>query len=293
VTKRIAFLAAEGLSRLSSPRRDSIAQYDKELDALEPAFAAEGLELVETEWRRWDGAGADGVLVLAAWDYQDDAEGFLSLLRRLGAQGVPVFNPPDLVAWNIRKTYLRELADRGVRTVPTLWPEAPSAADVEAAFAQFGCEEVVLKRQVGAGAKGQRRIRRGEARLEGGLLDRPGMIQPFLPMIVEEGEWSFLFVEGELSHVVVKRAAPGDYRIQPRYGGVSQAVEPIAVDLAAAKAVLGKLDAPPLYARVDMVRADDGALMLMELELIEPYLFPDDGPRIGAMLARALKRRLG
>lgn len=293
MAKRIAFLSADGLSRLSNPRRDSIIQYDPELDLLQPAFAAEGLELFEAEWKSWDRQGADAVLVLAAWDYQDDAEGFLAMLRELEARGVKVFNPPDLIAWNIRKTYLRELADRGVPTVPTLWPDEPRAEDVAAAFAAFGAGEVVLKRQVGAGAKGQMRIRQGEALPAGPLLDRPGMIQPFLPSIVDEGEFSFLFVEGVLSHVVLKRAAPGDYRIQPRYGGVSRAVKPVAADMEAALAVFGKLPEAPLYARVDMARGTDGNLALMELELIEPFLFPVDGPQIGAMLARAVKRRLG
>jgi len=293
VAKRIAFLSAEGLSRLSSPRRNSIIQYDPELDVLQPAFAAGGMKLFEAEWKSWDRQGADAVLALTAWDYQDDADGFLAMLRELETRGVKVFNPPELIAWNIRKTYLRELAEKGLPTVPTLWPEPPSASDVAEAFGRFGCEEVVLKRQVGAGAKGQMRIRRGEDLADGPLLDRPGMIQPFMPSIVEEGEFSFLFVDRVLSHVVVKRAAPGDYRIQPRYGGVSRAITPEARDMAAAQEVFSVLEEAPLYARVDMARGSDGALVLMELELIEPFLFPVDGPQIGAMLAKGVKRRLG
>ena len=56
--------------------------------------------------------------------------------------------------------------------------------------------------------------------------------------------------------------------------------------------VLTALDAPPLYARVDMVRGAGGELLLMELEVIEPFLFPKDGPQIGAMLGAALARKL-
>jgi hypothetical protein len=42
-----------------------------------------------------------------------------------------------------------------------------------------------------------------------------------------------------------------------------------------------------------MVRGADGTLLLMELEVIEPYLYPKDGPQIGAMLGKALRRRIG
>ena len=36
----------------------------------------------------------------------------------------------------------------------------------------------------------------------------------------------------------------------------------------------------------------DGQLVLMELEAIEPYLYPVEGPRLGEMLAEAIAERL-
>jgi hypothetical protein len=157
---------------------------------------------------------------------------------------------------------------------------------------QFGADDVVLKRQVGGGARGQTRYSRASAPRSGSVLDRPAMIQPFIVSIATEGEYSFLFVEDEFSHALVKRAAPGDYRIQEAYGGKSTAIEPTSRDLRQACAVLEALEERPLYARVDMVRAPEGHLMLMELEVIEPYLYPVNGPGIGAMLGKALARRL-
>jgi glutathione synthase/RimK-type ligase-like ATP-grasp enzyme len=123
-------------------------------------------------------------------------------------------------------------------------------------------------------------------------MDRPGMIQPLIKSIRTEGEFSFLFIDGDFSHALIKRAKSGDYRIQEAYGGASQRIDPAPADEDAARAVLEVLDEQPLYARVDMVRGDDGRLLLMELEVIEPYLFPKDGPGIGEMLGKALKRRL-
>lgn len=290
---RIALLTAGNLVPDAPNRRADAWLFDVEYRMLAEAFAAEGLTLEARRWSDEDlGPGLAGALALTAWDYQDGADAFLATLDRLQASVVPVFNPPELVRWNIRKTYLRELAEKGVATIPTLWPEKPARADVEAAFDAFGCDRVVLKRQVGAGARAQQSFRRGEAIAEGELLDRPGMIQPFIRAIAEEGELSFLFVDGEFSHALVKRAAAGDYRIQAAYGGVSETLDAREEDRRQARAVLDALREPPFYARIDMVRGEDGKLLLMELEAIEPYLFPEQGPQIAPMLAKALRKRL-
>ena len=49
---------------------------------------------------------------------------------------------------------------------------------------------------------------------------------------------------------------------------------------------------PPLYARVDMVRLESGKLAVIEAELIEPYLYPQQGLEFGARLADAVMVRL-
>jgi len=41
-----------------------------------------------------------------------------------------------------------------------------------------------------------------------------------------------------------------------------------------------------------MLRQPDGNLALMELELIEPYLYPEQGPGMGERFADALVRLL-
>ena len=68
------------------------------------------------------------------------------------------------------------------------------------------------------------------------------------------------------------------------------ALAPSPADRAAAEAVLALLPfgAAPLYARIDMVRLADGHLAVIEAELIEPYLYPRQGPGFGAMLAEAV-----
>ena len=292
----IALLIAANLASQAPDRRSDAHLFDVQLDILRRGFAPHGLELTPVKWTDpgvdWTRFGA--VLVNTAWDYQDRHEAFLAALDRIAGLGVPVFNEPATVRWNIRKTYLREIEAKGVAVIPTLWPEAPTMADVAEAMRVFGADDVVLKRQVGGGARAQVRYSRGDVAgdLATSIMDRPGMIQPFVPAIASEGEFSFLFIDGEFSHVVLKRPKAGEYRIQEAYGGKSMPVEAAAADRAAAQAVLDVLETMPLYARVDMVRGADGGLMLMELEVLEPYLFPEDGPHIGAMLGKALARRL-
>ncbi len=294
MTRRVALLIAANLASDAPDRRADASLFDHERRVLEAAFSPFGLAL---ETMRWTDDGVDwscfdAALVLACWDYQDDDAAFLARLARIELAGCRVFNPPELVRWNIRKTYLRELGARGVRIVPTLWCETPVTKDIREAFDLFGCDEVVLKRQVGAGARGQARYSRKSVPADGPVLDRPGMIQPLVSSVVGDGEYSFLFIDGVFSHALIKRPAAGDYRIQAAYGGRSEKIDPTEADLTEACAVLRALAEPPLYARVDMARGEDGRLMLMELEAIEPFLFPNEGPQVGDMLAAAIAKRL-
>ena len=263
--------------------------------ALPPAFAAWGMELVEIDWRAplTDFDGMAAALIGTPWDYFDRAGEFLDRLEALDARGVPVMNSPEVVRWNIEKTYLRELAERGAPTIPTLWFEDAGRPEIVAALDHFAAESVVVKRQIGGGALGQHRFSRDDLPPEGWRMGHATMIQPFLPAIVEEGEISLIFVGGAFSHALRKRAAEGEYRIQSLFGGREEDWSPSPAELAQAQAVLAACPfAAPLYARIDMVRLPSGELAVMEVELIEPYLYPDQGPELGERLAAAVAATL-
>jgi glutathione synthase/RimK-type ligase-like ATP-grasp enzyme len=262
---------------------------------LRPAFAAAGLELTEIDWRApieaFDGIAL--VMLGTAWDYQDHPEDFIARLDALAARGIIVCNPPDAVRWNADKRYLRELEARGAVTVPTLWQEDCDHAGVVAAMDHFDTNRVVVKRQIGAGGLGQHRFTRESLPAAEWRMGRACMVQPFLPGVVEEGEYTLVFVEGDFSHGVLKRAAEGEYRIQSLYGGYECTYEPDPANLAAAQIVVDALPFDDLlYARIDMVRLASGELAVMEAELIEPYLYPQQGPDLGKRLARAIVARL-
>lgn len=287
---KIAYLASRVTLPGSDIRRSDAFEHDYMMNALVPAFAAQGMTLIDISWddEVADWASFDAAVIGTTWDYWDRMDEFLATLERIGQQ-TRLFNPPELVRWNIRKTYLRHLEAKGAELIPTLWLDSVTRKDVESAFDLLESDDLVFKRQVGAGAKDQHRLTRG-----GPVPDMPHamMAQPFMKMIQDEGEISFIFIDGEFSHALVKRAALGDYRIQSAYGGSEQTLTPSAADLASAQAVIATMEAVPLYGRVDMLRAPEGNLLLMELELIEPYLYPIEGPNLGPKMASAIVRRM-
>jgi glutathione synthase/RimK-type ligase-like ATP-grasp enzyme len=104
------------------------------------------------------------------------------------------------------------------------------------------------------------------------------IIQPFLPEILENGEWSFIFFNGIYSHSLIKQAKPGDFRVQPAHGGSVHPQKP-SEDLIAIAAQYVTLFAKNcLYARVDGTFVN-GEFLLMELELVEPFLFLNTEPQ--------------
>ncbi|MCI4646517.1 MAG: hypothetical protein MRY64_17175 [Hyphomonadaceae bacterium] len=287
---KIAYLASQVTLPGSPIRRSDAFEHDYSMAALGPALTAQGMALEAVSWDAPDvnWAGYAAVIIGTTWDYWDRQGEFLARLEEIEA-ATRLFNSSSLVAWNSHKGYLRDLEARGARLIPTLWIDKVTPERAADAFDTLGSVDLVFKRQVGAGAAGQYRLKHSDPVPE---MPHPMMVQPFLPAIAEEGEISFVMIDGELSHALLKRPAAGDYRIQSSYGGVETPLEPSKADLAAAKAVLATLDETPLYARVDMLRAEDGGLLLMELELIEPYLYPLQGEELGQRLASAVARRL-
>lgn len=250
------------------------------------------LEVVIWDDPALDATAHEAFVIGTTWDYAARAGEFLGTLARLSAHR-PLLNPLETVRWNLDKSYLRDLEARGAPIVPTLWRERADGASIARGFEELGTDVVVVKPQVGAAAWRQALVRRGEAIPPAESLP-PGacMIQPFLPSIREEGEYSLVYFDREYSHCALKTPGEGDYRIQSMYGGSERAHEPSAEDRALAQRVVDGVEGELLYARVDMVRGLDGRLAVMELEVVEPYLYPDQGARMGESFASALERLL-
>ena len=298
MARRIGFLTSADMMKERTGAREDWIEFDLEFAALEQACAEAGHRIESLIWDQpFEAGGFDVFIVGTVWDYPQKQAAFHETIERLEARA-PVLNPPAVVRWNADKGYLQALAEAGAPSLPTRWADRAGADEIAAAFAAFDCEEVVVKPRVGAGAWRQARVRKDAPTPSADQLP-PGacLIQPFLPSIPKEGEYSFMYFGGRLSHALVKRPGAGDYRVQSMYGATEHVHRPDAHERALADrvlqagcAILG--EETLLYARVDMARGLDGDLAVMELELIEPYFYPEQGPETGVNFVRALEAKL-
>lgn len=251
----------------------------------------------------WDAEGVDwngfeGVVIRSTWDYQHRLPAFFSVLEQIEASRARLFNSLETVKWNADKSYLFQLQRAGVEIVPTELIQSPTLADLKASLSQTVTREIMVKPLVGANADDTFYLDRNAtderfrdaSHCFGG---RPCLVQPFMPQITQEGEFSLIYFDGSFSHAILKMVKPGDYRVQEEHGGQVVAVsDPEPELIAAAEKVMAAIPDSPLYARVDLVRTPANRFALMEVELIEPGLyfrFDDAAP---ARFARALERRL-
>jgi hypothetical protein len=231
--------------------------------------------------------GFDLVLALLAWGYHRDGN-WAAQVARWQAAGVRLQNPPAVLRWNADKIYLDTLAAKGAPVVPTFFVDQVTEAAMHEAAARFGTDHLVVKPRISASAFRTIRWSPGTP-LDGAPTDA-AMIQPFMARVQDSGEPSLLYFDGRFSHAVSKVPQAGDFRVQPEFDGILTSYAPSPDELAAAEAALAAADEPLLYARVDLVRDEEGGAVLMELEAVEPDLFLEYGSGAPARFAEAVGR---
>jgi glutathione synthase/RimK-type ligase-like ATP-grasp enzyme len=248
---------------------------------LDPALRAAGAEPV---WAVWDDPAVDWtrfdlVVVRSAWDYAERWREFLSWAEGLAR----VENPVPVLRFGVDKErYLTALA--GVPTVPTEFVHpGESFSPPGAAF--------VVKPAISAGGRRSARFEAGDGSAAELVAEIAGagdtvMIQP---LIEGAAESSLVFLDGEYSHALSRRAA------LPL--GRPEAVLYLEEELApyeatpeerrVAAAALATVPAPTLYARVDLLGA-----RVLELEIVEPSLYLSFSAAAADTLAAAIVKRL-
>ena len=265
-----------------------------EEQALVAALARRG---VTAQFAVWDDAAVDWAafrltVIRTTWDYHYRRAAFVAWTER-AATLTELWNPAPTVRWNTHKSYLRDLAAAGIPIVPTVWLAAGSSADLRAILAAHGWATAVIKPAVSADSFATHivaaaALAEGQAHLDTHLPSRDLMVQPFLTSVRTHGERSLIAIAGNVTHAVLRPPLGGAAALP----SAPTPVTPTPDESTLAARVLAALTTPPLYARIDLVRADNGALCLLELELVEPALFLDGAPAALESLAAAIYDRM-
>ena len=261
----------------------------------------------EVTYEPWDTdidwASFDAVGVRSPWDYSYRRDEFVAWAD---AAGPNLHNSAELLRWNSDKSYVADLDEAGLPVVETtfLKPGDTWAGDDR---------EVIVKPSISAGARDTGRFGPSLHDEASGLIEtihgsgRTAMVQPFLPSVDESGETALVFIDGEFTHSLRKSSVLRPDEVAPVRSTdlmVAEAMydpelvlagtyEPDELELAEriVRHITERFGYLPLYARVDMLRDDEGTPVLLELEAVEPNLYFDQFPDGAGRLASALAAR--
>lgn len=310
----------------SDVRPIAVACSREELGCAEDRFVLDAFTRLHVDAQHvvWDDpsvdwASFDAVVVRHTWDYyRGKREQFCEWALRAGTQ-TNLFNSAETIWRNTHKLYLKQLEDRAVPTIPTLFVRSGEPrVDLREVSSEMGWTSGVIKPAIGGAAWGLRvfsmdDIDNAEDHLATLMRDGDVLVQPLVPSIRTKGETSLMFVDREFTHAVRKVPAPGgDVRCQDDHGGAVFTHEPSPRELEVARrcndAWIAETGETPLYARVDLIdleeegdpsmREESARVTLLdprvvEYEVVEPEMFWRFRPHAADLLARATLRRMG
>jgi O-ureido-D-serine cyclo-ligase len=219
-------------------------------------------------------------------------EEFLQFAKNVETK-TKLFNSYEVMKWNTNKTYLSILENKGVPIIPTKFASNIDEALPAIKWAYETSSAIAIKPTVGAGARLAGKASTEEEAIEyvKRILEakRTVIIQPYISSVDDEGEKAIIVINGEISHTAKKvpaltKGGHGDAAGQLE---ITTEMKDIVKTISSAVSEWNDL----LFARVDVVRMGE-KLVLMELELTEPWLFMQFRPEAGVDLFKALKHRI-
>ena len=267
------------------------------LDRLLQAINSQGVRAEHRAWRRTpvkDFAAADLVLPLCFWDHHGALQYFLRWVDAVEAAGGRLINSPDILRWNFRKTYLLDLLQAGLAVPPTVHIPDIDTSKVAQVMRTEQWPSVVIKPVSGQDGHDMVKLQLEDREQWPDLYvpQQEALVQAFQPDITTFGETTLTFFEGEFSHAVQRHLRAGEWRANQQFGVEVEAITVSEATIEAAKRYLDLVPGRPVYARADGIVRPHG-FMLMELELIDPYLYLEIAPAHAAeKLAKALTDRL-
>lgn len=259
------------------------------------ALVERGLSVVRKSWasKSFDWTSTHYAIFRSTWDYYERFDEFIRWMGR-ASRSTHLINPFKLTQWNLDKHYLLDLEQGGIPTVPTVFIKPLTKTSLVDEILKSGWTNgAVLKPSISGAARHTYRLKahnieNHEAIFQRLLRSECLMIQPFLNSILDKGEVSLMVIDGRFTHAVLKKAKPGDFRVQDDFGGTVVPYQPSEEEIQLAEKAVAACPYHPLYARVDLVWDIAGNLALSELELIEPELFFRNHPQAADLLADAI-----
>ena len=220
------------------------------------------------------------IVICSAWDYCDKLFEFTEFLKQTTAN---IINPIEVIEWNINKTYLKTFSDAGIPTIPTVWLDKEDNLD---AIEQFDSKEIVIKPAVGAGSSGMRKftlnspeaISSAKEHAKKLLQESISMVQPYLDSADLHGENALVLFDGKLSHSI-HRPVAGHKGTPDQEIETASYIEASSRQKEIAEKIVSCLPFTPAYLRVDFLKDNKGADVVLEAEMIEPTLFFEVYPK--------------
>ena len=283
-TQRVVFLTCSDTPSIN-------AEYCTHDDLAAETLRQHGLSVVASVWDDDNSplCSSDLIIIRSVWDYYLKIPTFLSWLDKMEECQTPLLNSTPIVRWNMHKSYLLELSEKGIHIANTeVYRKGSQPPDLCDVLKRTCWEQMIVKPCIGGGSYGVTRLNNHDdayqfqSVFDSLLKEKDMILQRYIKGITSCGEWSLMFFNKKFSHCVVKVPPVGDYRTLPELFGPIQAIKPTKEMINFATNVLDQVDAKLLQARVDIMKDEDGQMYLGELELIEPALFldfDDDAPK--------------
>ena len=270
----------------------------KEEQLLKAALEKQGFTVEITYWDNpaYDWSATKAVLFRTIWDYFERFNEFWKWLEEIKTQ-TKLINSFDLIKWNIDKHYLKDLSSWGIEVVPTYFADKGSNTKLLEIARINQWKDLVIKPAISASAFKTYKILETDIENHEELFinlvqERDMLVQPFFQTIGELGEASLMVLDGKFTHAILKKAKPGDFRVQDDFGGTVHNYIPTKEEINFAENVCKMCKTKPIYGRVDIVWDNYKNFFLSELEIIEPELWIRNYPKSAERLAEAVKKIL-
>ncbi|WP_263065095.1 ATP-grasp domain-containing protein [Dickeya dadantii] len=257
----------------------------------------------------YDWSDVDLVNVRMCRGYHREAN-FLQRIEQLSQQlqllprPIPMANNIELIRDALDKNiYLRRLATEDhIDIIPTLWIPRHTSVCLDEIMERQHWHDVVIKPTVSSGSWQTIRVSRtGQSMTDSHFIaahkqrNTPPYhslittllqthdicIQPFLPSILERGEFSFVFLGGQFSHAVRKTVGNHNgWWAHERLGGINYVWEPDQAERDWAEHIYYTLErryGRLWFGRIDGIYDEHHQLRLLECELAIPRLLLQDG----------------